>query len=243
MKTFIYVSTTLVVILFSSFLFIVGNKLYGRGHDIQPIVVKCTINCQGDVRNEIHKLDSLIEVINTQEKQLNEHYTLFMKAREEDADLVKILSCVGAFVLAILAFFGINSYKDLQAKMLERAEIEAARIANKKLSSIAQSEVSKQIRTKIQNKEFLSHAKEDIKMQIITERLVPLEEEVNRIKGGNNSERTDEVTDTNQDPTIDFTPMNSIIEHVAQKALEQKSNINISISPETKSGEPTKEKE
>lgn len=243
MKTFFYVSIILVVVLFASFLFFVGKELYERGRVFQPIEVKCSIKGKGDIGNEAHQLDSLIKVIDAQEKQLNEHYTLFMKAREEDADLVKILSCVGAFVLAILAFFGINSYKDLQEKMLERAEIEAAKIANKKLSKIAQSEVSKQIRTRIQNKDFLSSAKDDIKSQIIKERLVPLEEEVNRIKGEKKSESTDEETALKQDPTINFAPMNSIIEQVAKKALEQKSNINISIAPDANSEEQSKKED
>lgn len=90
--------------------------------------------------------DSLIYVLKEQEEKLQQRYELFLKAREDDADITRMLSCLGAFILAMLGIFGIKSYKDLsenlertaEAKANEVAEIKANEIASAKANEVAE---------------------------------------------------------------------------------------------------------
>lgn len=85
-------------------------------------------------------LDSISQVIARQEKELNYNYELFMKARNDDADMLKIISCIGGFLIAMLAVFGVKNIKDLKDNIYQKVTEEAKEIAQnatrKKLNAI-----------------------------------------------------------------------------------------------------------
>jgi len=77
--------------------------------------------------------ESLVKTINKQEEQLQERYELFLKAREDDADITRMLSSLGAFLLALFAIFGIKSYAEFKDKVEKNAE----ELAKQKAEEIA----------------------------------------------------------------------------------------------------------
>lgn len=81
--------------------------------------------------------DSLANVLKEQEEKLQQRYELFLKAREDDADITRMLSCLGAFILAMLGIFGIKSYKDLSENIERKAETKANEVASAKANEVA----------------------------------------------------------------------------------------------------------
>lgn len=81
--------------------------------------------------------DSLIYVLKDQEEKLQQRYDLFLKAREDDADISRMLSCLGAFILAMLGIFGIKSYSDLSENLEGKAELKANEVASVKANEVA----------------------------------------------------------------------------------------------------------
>lgn len=122
--------------------------------------------------------DSLVNRINRQEDELSRNYNLFMDARKDDADIVKILSCIGGFVLAVCALFGIKSYKDLQNKLLE----EAKDTANCKVDDFLQvkipSAISERISQSLIDRKYKDEVKEEIIKVILEEHIIDIEQRV-----------------------------------------------------------------
>lgn len=206
MKAFYYITTAIIAVLFVVFLFFVGKNLLSEKKEVHHIEIQYVLTNNTSANDSIllanqKEIEQLVSKINEQEMQLKEHYELFLKAREEEADLTKILSCVGAFVLAILAFFGINSYRELQENVIKNAEKTASKVAKNKADKIAKTVVEQQINQKIQNYQFGASLKSSIIEKINTEHLIPLETKLNSLEelycSQNVSEGEEEMVSSN----------------------------------------------
>lgn len=220
MKTFYYISLSIVTIVFIAFVSIIGYRLYTERATVYNVEVIYTLSHDSAITDSLMQanktqIDTLVKLINNQEKELNNQYEITMKARADEADLTKILSCVGAFVLAILAFFGINSYKELQEKLIEKAENKAQEAARTKLGKIVKSEVQKSLNDKINNRSFAETLKKEITDDITTKHLVRLEEDINSLRekdSSTSSESQDEEPQApkSEDDEVDFAPMGDV---------------------------------
>lgn len=221
MKTFYYITTTIVAILFMAFLILVSKNILSDKKEVHHIEIQYVLTNNSSANDSIllanqKEIEQLVAKINEQEMHLKEHYELFLKAREEEADLTKILSCVGAFVLAILAFFGINSYKELQENIIKSAGEKASEVAKEKADKIAKTFVEKQINLRIQNNQFGSSLKSSIIEKINTEHLIPLETKLNRLEeqycSQNVSEGEKEIVSSNSstEDDVEFESMGEI---------------------------------
>lgn len=221
MKAFYYITTTIIAVLFVVFLFLVGKNLLSEIKGVHHIEIQYVLTNNSTVNDSIllanqKEIEQLVAKINEQEMQLKEHYELFLKAREEEADLTKILSCLGAFVLTILAFFGINSYRELQENVIKSAEEKASVVAKDKADKIAKTLVEQQINKKIQNNQFGDFLKSSIIEKINTEHLIPLETKLNRLEeqfcSQNISEGEEQLVSSNgsTEDNVEFESMGEI---------------------------------
>lgn len=220
MKTFYYIATTIITIVFVLFIWVVSRHLCSVQSSINKVEISLTMANDSVASDSIltankDQIEKLVALINEQETELNRQYEFTMKARADEADLTKILSCVGAFVLAILAFFGINSYKELQEKLIEKAESKAKDTATTKINKIVKTEVNRVINEKIDNKNFATTLKTEITDGIISGRLVTLEEEINRLKEklsttSTNTEEDDSPAPNAEEDEVDFEPMGEV---------------------------------
>ncbi len=111
------------------------------------------VECVADSVAEIHNryiqgefTDSVVARINRQEEELHRNYELFMKARQEDADIVKYLSILGGLIVSACAILGVRSLKEFMETVKTQVEtdarttasIEAQRIAAEEAQKIAQ---------------------------------------------------------------------------------------------------------
>lgn len=220
MKTFYYIAISIVTVVFIAFISIVGYRLYTERTTVNNVEVIYTLSHDSAITDSLMQanktqIDNLVKLINKQEDELNKQYEVTMKARADEADLTKILSCVGAFVLAILAFFGINSYRELQEKLIEKAETTAKDAAISKVDKIVNPEVDRKLTEKINNLDFAATLKRDITNDIVSQHLVRLEEEINKLKENTNpSSPTAEAGDPQppiaDDEEVDFDPMGDV---------------------------------
>lgn len=220
MKTFHYIAIAIVTVVFIAFISIAGYRLYTERAIVNRVEITYTLSQDSISTDSLmhankQQIDALVKLISRQEEELIKQYDFTVKARADEADLTKILSCVGAFVLAILAFFGINSYKALQEKLIETAETKAEDTATEKIDKIVKSEVSKSLNTKINNKDFAATIKRDITNDITSQHLVRLEGEINRLKeNASSSTYTLEAEEPQppiaDDEELDFEPMGDV---------------------------------
>lgn len=199
-NAYYWVMSVIVVVLLAVFLTVVGIRLCHDREEVTQVRIELVAPAAGEDASRLEGMNArelarLDSVIAHQEQELNEQYELFMKARKEDADLVKILSCVGAFVLAMFSLFGIKKFSDIHDACRKEAERVAEDAAGKKAQAIAETtirtEVATRFREEYANGTVAATIKEEVKRNIIVESVTPLEDKVNNNweRIGNHEER------------------------------------------------------
>ncbi|MBD5203983.1 MAG: hypothetical protein HDS82_03800 [Bacteroidales bacterium] len=119
-----------------------------------PTDLKVTVECVTDSA-DLSKIrivegaftDSVVSRINRQEEELNRTYALFMKAREDDADLMKYLSVLGGLLISAFTIIGIRSLKEfmetVKVQISHTCEDIAKKEAKDEASAIAAEEAKK----------------------------------------------------------------------------------------------------
>lgn len=153
-------------------------------------------------------IDSLNSLIIRQEDELTKNYNLFMKAREDDADMLKMVSIISAFLVALFTIIGVKSLKDLKLSIQEEVKSEAKRIAQETAKVNLKSEVNERLNESIPNGNLQRVIKENI-ISEINSKLGSIEDEMNELKerisehkedstGLDDSEGSTESTESNR---------------------------------------------
>ena len=126
--------------------------------------------------------DSIVSQINRQQDELNRNYQLFMKARQDDADILKYVSiCIGFIIsaLAILWFRGIKEFLDtVEHSVLKKSE-EAAK---EETQRIVRGEVARAMNEEIKKQAFLIDIKESVVKNVQESYISFIQEDVNDLK-------------------------------------------------------------
>lgn len=183
-------------------------------------------------------LDSLKNCINRQEKELNQNYDLFMKARQEDTDLIKFISCIGAFVIALLSVFGIKNFRDLKSNIEESVKLDV----HKQIRSTITTKLKSAIRDQITKEVTRDTYKKNIKEELIGDLNSLFGEELNSYK-----EKTDKKIDLlteemsilkNHDSKASYSyhqdaSLGNIVQESTPSYNQQDSDLDLSIAEET----------
>ena len=176
---------------FTAVLVVYGIRLMSSTPTVTKVDVSVTIPADSIAASEvskraIHTLDSLSKVIGKQEEELHQYYGLFLKARQDDADMMKILSIIGALIIAFGTFFGIRNMKDFKDNITVDAQQAASDTARSITENITKSSlkstVSSEIMRSLDNDLFYRDMKSRIQDDIVSTILPNLEEEVKQLK-------------------------------------------------------------
>lgn len=130
----------------------------------------------------IETLKTLSATIEKQEEELHRYYELFLKARQDDADMLKIISILGAIIIAFGTFLGVRNLKDFKDKVSTDAKQTAidtvTRITNRTLKSTVSSEISKSFDNDVVFRDIKSRIQEEI----FTTFIAQLQEDVAELK-------------------------------------------------------------
>lgn len=159
-------------------------------------------------------LDSLTQAIARQEKELNYNYELFMKARNDDADMLKIISCIGGFLIAMLAVFGVKNIKDMKENIYQKVTEEAKQIARKttqnKLNAIVKGVVEDRMNDNQSRERIVGEAVSKAIDKINKDSLIKLEGRISDLERtsqaeaeGNGGTGTEENGNSESSPEID----------------------------------------
>lgn len=130
----------------------------------------------------IHTLQDLSATIANQEKELHQYYEMFIKARQDDADMFKMLTILGALIIAFGSFFGIKNLKDFKDNISEEAIKTAADRVDVITKETLKSTVSTQIKRNLDTDVFYLDMKSRIQEDIVTTFLPSIHQDIDNLK-------------------------------------------------------------
>ena len=92
------------------------------------------------------QINVLIEDLNKQNKGISDKYDLLIKSQEAESDFFRLVSCVAAFVIALLGFLGYKTIKDIESMARTVAEDEAKKASKEYTKTNLESEVESQLK-------------------------------------------------------------------------------------------------
>lgn len=175
-------------------------------HKIE-IVYNDTISQGMDVTYQHLVVDSIVTIFNQQQSELTRNYELFMQARRDDADLTKLISCLGGFIIALFALFGIKNYRDFQESIRQ----ETTDKVNKIVNGLVPIKVDKLLNRSIKTNDYFIKLKDAILNTIHSTVLNQLENRIQRIEESISPDSDSDIAIVNpndEGPKIDDLPKN-----------------------------------
>ena len=167
------------------------------------------------------QLGALIEELNQQSQEITDKYELLIKSQETEADFFRLVSCIAAFVVALLGFLGYRTIKDIEAK--------AASIATQTSASTSQeytkNHLERTVEAQLKGSEGDSTAAKLIHEQIMNEVnknvLGPLESRINTLESNSKNAISYEYVQTEQPTQSPFEQLGSEIEKLNEEGGEK----------------------
>lgn len=167
--------------------FLISWPLLQKKVPIHKVSIELTIPQDSiEIKQILKENDANIERLcldlRKQSQEISDKYELLIKSQESETDFFKLVSCIAAFIVALLGFLGYRTIKDIEDRVEKSAKIKAEETAKK----IVEEQMAVTVEQKLNNMVSNSVAGELIRRQImdkITNEISrPLEDRIEKQK-------------------------------------------------------------
>ena len=128
------------------------------------------------------QIKQLVVELDRQSQEITDKYNLLLKSQETESDFFRLVSCIAAFVVALLGFLGYRTIKDIEEKAKSLAGEKASETAKDYVANHLESEVEKQLRDIVGDTTAAKLIREQIQNELIQTQIAPLEERINKLE-------------------------------------------------------------
>ncbi len=148
--------------------FLIVWPLLQKKAPIHQVSIELTIPRDSiEVKQILKENDANIERLcldlRKQSQEISDKYELLIKSHESETDFFKLVSCIAAFIAALLGFLGYRTIKDIEDRVEKSAKIKAEETAKK----IIEEQMALTVEQKLNNMVTNSVAGELIRSQIM----------------------------------------------------------------------------
>lgn len=133
------------------------------------------------IENE-SQIKQLVVELDRQSQEITDKYNLLLKSQETESDFFRLVSCIAAFVVALLGFLGYRTIKDIEQKAQSLAGEKASQTAKDYVADHLESEVEKQLMDIVGDTTAAKLLREQIMKEIFQSQIAPLEARINKLE-------------------------------------------------------------
>ena len=163
-----------------------------------------------------YQLKQLVSEIETQSERLTEKYEAQIKTKEIESDFFRLISCVAAFVAALLGFLGYKTIKDIENKAQSLAELKAEEKAISYTKEHLETEVEKQLKDIVGDSTAAKLIKDQILNDLMPTYINKIESRINDLDSKINNGSTEDVS-IEEEQNRAFEPVDEEIVSINEK--------------------------
>ncbi len=152
------------------------------------------------IENE-SQIKHLVDELDRQSQEITDKYNLLLKSQETESDFFRLVSCIAAFVVALLGFLGYRTIKDIEEKAQSLAGEKASRTAEEYVANHLESEVEKQLKDIVGDTTAAKLLREQIMKELNQYQIAPLEARINKLES--RKQETERDDSAEEDSSID----------------------------------------
>lgn len=182
-KTFVFISIVFALTMAFLVIWPVANK----SKEVRDVKVCLEIpNDSLMVENVLKENDSqinkLIGELDKQSQEITDKYNVLLRSQETESDFFRLVSCIAAFVVALIGFLGYKTIKDIEEKAQAVAKKQADVAAEEYVSKHLEQEVESQLKDIIGNTTAAKLLNEQLLNQVIPQLITPLENRITKLE-------------------------------------------------------------
>lgn len=195
-KAFVFIS----IVFTLTMAFLVVWPIVNDSKDIRNIQVNLSIPNDSSavekvLMNNDAQIKKMAEELNKQSQEITDKYNVLLKSQETETDFFRLVSCIAAFVVALLGFLGYKTIKDIEAKAQSMAKDQADETAKEFVSSHLEQEVERQLKDIVGDTTAAKLLNEQMLKQIVPQLITPLENRIAKLESSNDSTNKEEPQD------------------------------------------------
>ena len=128
------------------------------------------------------QIELLINELNRQSKDISNKYDLLIKSQETESDFFRLVSCIAAFVVALLGFLGYRTIKDIENKAASIAKGKAEAASRDYTKTHLEQTVEAQLKDIVGDSSAAKLIHQQIMNEINTNVINPLETRVKNLE-------------------------------------------------------------
>lgn len=182
--------------------FLVIWPLIHKSHNVREVNVELSVPMDSLavetvlIENE-SQIKKLVVELDRQSQEITDKYNLLLKSQETESDFFRLVSCVAAFVVALLGFLGYRTIKDIEEKAQSLASEKASKTAEDYVANHLEPEVEKQLKDIVGDTTAAKLLREQIMKELNQSQIAPLEARVNKLESGEQETERDYSTEEN----------------------------------------------
>lgn len=124
----------------------------------------------------------LIEELDKQSKEITDKYNVLLKSQETETDFFRLVSCITAFIIALLGFLGYRTIKDIEAKAQSLAAVKADETAKDYVANHLETEVESQFKDIVGDTTAARLLCEQLIKELLQKYIIPLEKRISNME-------------------------------------------------------------
>lgn len=128
------------------------------------------------------QMSKLIEELDKQSKEITDKYNILLKSQETETDFFRLVSCITAFIVALLGFLGYRTIKDIEEKAQSLAAAKADETAKDYVANHLETEVEKQLKDIIGDTTVARLLREQLDKEFSQKYFAPLENRISKLE-------------------------------------------------------------
>lgn len=179
---------TITIIFSLTMAFLVLWQLLNKSCNVREVSIELSVPTDSVLVETVlaeneNQIKRLITELDRQSQEITEKYDLLLKSQETESDFYRLVSCIAAFVVALMGFLGYRTIKDIEEKAKSLAGEKADKTAKEYVANHLESEVEKQLKEIIGDTTAAKLIREQI-MNELNPRIGDLETRINTLKSG-----------------------------------------------------------
>lgn len=184
-----------------TFLFlIVWQVITSSSGKVQPIEMSIvlptdSLSAQNIILQNTAQLRTLAQEISAQNKAITDKYDLLVRAKEIEGNFIRLISAIGALILALLGFLGYRTIVDIENKAADIAGVKAKSAAEQYTKEHLEQTVNVKLKALVSDSELtnivLSTIKNDLKSTILQD----LDQRIAKLEDQGESSQNEDITE------------------------------------------------
>lgn len=169
--------------------FLVLWPLLSKSYNIREFNVELCIPTDSLAVNTVlekneSQIKQLVVELDRQSQEITDKYNLLLKSQETESDFFRLVSCIAAFVMALLGFLGYRTIKDIEEKSKSLAEDKASETAKDYVANHLETEVEKQLKDIVGDTTAATLLRDQIMKELMQSYLDPMDKRLNKLESG-----------------------------------------------------------